>query len=155
MKTEARKFIPICCVCENVRGETQSPGAEPEWGPLKAYLDTHHLTIGAYRLTHTYCPACAVQFTKLGRTARPVVSEDYSSGTETNNSVTLTILNAFDNMQQCDLDMLVEACPTLTWNQVFSEVDRLSRMGQLRLSYLGQGRYNIERPQLAEVGVGS
>jgi hypothetical protein len=71
------------------------------------------------------------------------------------NSVTPTILDAFDHMQQCDLDMLVEACPTLTWNQVFSEVDRLSRMGQLRLSYLGQGRYNIERPQLVEVGAGS
>jgi hypothetical protein len=152
MKTETRKFIPICCVCENVRGETLSPGAEPEWGPLKTYLDRHHLTIGAYRLTHTYCPACAVQFTKLGRTPRPVVIEEPPAS---DNSVTPTILDAFDHMQQCDLDMLVEACPTLTWNQVFSEVDRLSRMGQLRLSYLGQGRYNIERPQLVEVGAGS
>ncbi|HMU29852.1 MAG TPA: hypothetical protein PLY42_13350 [Nitrospira sp.] len=152
MKTEMKKFIPICCVCENVRGETLSPGTEPEWGPLKTYLDTHHLTIGGYRLTHTYCPACAVQFTKLGRTARPAVTEEQP---EIDNSVTPTILDAFDHMQQCDMDMLVEACPTLTWNQVFSEVDRLSRMGQLRLSHLGYGRYSIERPQPVEVGVGS
>jgi len=75
---------------------------------------------------------------------------------EIDNSVTPTILDAFDHMQQCDMDMLVEACPTLTWNQVFSEVDRLSRMGQLRLSHLGYGRYSIERPQpVEEVGVGS
>ncbi|ODT46519.1 MAG: hypothetical protein ABS70_00665 [Nitrospira sp. SCN 59-13] len=154
MKTEMKKFIPICCVCENVRGETLSPGTEPEWGPLKAYLDTHHLTIGGYRLTHTYCPACAVQFTKLGRTARPALTEELHEP-EIDNSVTPTILDAFDHMQQCDMDMLVEACPTLTWNQVFSEVDRLSRMGQLRLSYLGHGRYSIERPQPVEVGVGS
>jgi hypothetical protein len=152
MKSDMLKLIPICCVCENVRGESLSPGAEPEWGPLKDYLDRHHLTIGAYRLTHTYCPACAVQFTKLGRTARPVVAEDFP---DTVNTVTPTILDAFDHMQQCDLDMLVEACPTLTWNQVFSEVDRLSRMGQLRLSHLGQGRYSIERPQPVAVGVGS
>ncbi|ULA58685.1 MAG: hypothetical protein LZF60_80077 [Nitrospira sp.] len=154
MKTAMKKCIPICCVCENVRGEALSPGTEPEWGPLKAYLDTHHLTIGGYRLTHTYCPACAVQFTKLGRTARPDIPEEHHE-TETANNVTPTILDAFDHMQQCDLDMLVEACPTLTWNQVFSEVDRLSRMGQLRLSHLGQGRYTIERPQPVAVGAGS
>ncbi len=152
MKTDMKKFIPICCVCENVRGETLSSGAEPEWGPLKAYLDSHHLTIGGYRLTHTYCPACAVQFTKLGRTARPAVTEEQH---EIIDSITPTILDAFDHMHQCDLDMLVEACPTLTWNQVFSEVDRLSRIGQLRLSHLGQGRYTIERPQPLEVGVGA
>ncbi len=152
MSKDARRFIPICCVCENVRGEALSSGMEPEWGPLKTYLDAHHLTIGAYRLTHTYCPACAVQFTKLGRTARPAVTEESSPA---DNGVTPTILDAFEHMQQCDLDMLVEACPTLTWNQVFSEVDRLSRMGQLRLSHLGQGRYNIERPQSVELAVSS
>lgn len=152
MKTEMKKCIPICCVCENVRGETVSPGTEPKWGPLKTYLETNHLTIGSYRLTHTYCPACAVQFTKLGRTAHQAVVHEQQ---DIHNSVTPTILDAFDHMHQCDLDMLVEACPTLTWNQVFSEVDRLSRMGQLRLSHLGQGRYSIERPQTAEVGAGS
>ncbi|GAB1721922.1 MAG: hypothetical protein NTNFB01_08180 [Nitrospira sp.] len=152
MKPEMKRLIPICCVCENVRGENLSPGAEPEWGPLKLYLDTHRLAIGAYRLIHAYCPACAVQFAKLGRTVCPAVTEEYH---ETDNSVTLTILDAFDHMQQCDLDMLVEACPTLTWNQVFSEVDRLSRMGHLRLSHLGQGRYTIERPQPVAAGVGS
>ncbi len=152
MKKDEKRFIPICCVCENVRGDGGSPGTEAQWGPLKAYLDTHHIKIGEYRLTHAYCPACAVQFTKLGRTAQPAVTEErpYSE-----NDVTPTILDAFDHMRQCDLDMLVEACPTLTWNQVFSEVDRLSRMGQLRLSHLGQGRYNIERPQPAIVAVGS
>ncbi len=152
MKKDAKRFIPICCVCENVRGEAVSPGTEPEWGPLKTYLDAHHITSGEYRLSHAYCPACAGQFTKLGRTVRPAEHEERPLQ---DNGVTPTILDAFDHMHQCDLDMLVEACPTLTWNQVFSEVDRLSRMGHLRLSYLGQGRYNIERPQSAEVAVSS
>ncbi len=152
MKTEAKTSIPICCVCENVRGEALSPGTEPEWGPLKSYLESHHLALGGYHLTHTYCPACAGQFTKLGRAARPVVTEERPF---IENDLTPTILDAFDHMQQCDLDMLVEACPTLTWNQVFSEVDRLSRTGQLRLSHLGQGRYTIERPQSTEVTITS
>ncbi len=33
----------------------------------------------------------------------------------------------------CDLDELVLQCPDLTWNQVFLELDRLSRAGQIIL----------------------
>ena len=45
--------------------------------------------------------------------------------------------------------MLVEevalACPTLTWNQIFLEVDRLTRAGQLRMQAEGPGLYSVRR----------
>ena len=44
------------------------------------------------------------------------------------------------------LDELVTVCPTLTWNQIFLEVDRLSRAGHLRLLLMGPGRYAVEVP---------
>lgn len=34
----------------------------------------------------------------------------------------------------CRIEDLVFACPDLTWNQIFLEVDRLSRAGKLVLS---------------------
>jgi hypothetical protein len=36
--------------------------------------------------------------------------------------------------------------PELTWNQVFLEVDRLSRTGQVRLTAMGEGTYTIWLP---------
>jgi hypothetical protein len=45
-----------------------------------------------------------------------------------------------------DLDELVALCPTLTWNQIFLEVDRLSRTGHVRLALVGLGRYALEAP---------
>lgn len=43
----------------------------------------------------------------------------------------------------CCLDELVMVCPTLTWNQIFLEVDQLSRAGRLRLMLSGRGRYRL------------
>ncbi len=43
----------------------------------------------------------------------------------------------------CSLDDLLVACPTLTWNQIFLEVDRLSRAGRLRLMLSGRNRYML------------
>lgn len=37
-------------------------------------------------------------------------------------------------------------CLEFTWNQVFLEVDRLSRAGHLRLALIGPGRYAVELP---------
>jgi hypothetical protein len=47
----------------------------------------------------------------------------------------------------CCLDDLVRVCPELTWNQIFLEVDRLSRAGRLRLALIGPGRYAVELPR--------
>jgi hypothetical protein len=46
----------------------------------------------------------------------------------------------------CCLDDLMRMCPELTWNQIFLEVDQLSRTGRLRLALIGPGRYAVELP---------
>lgn len=145
--------IPICCVCNRVRAHVQAVSEEEPWDTLDAFLRAHHLSSGEYQLSHTYCPACAMQFRKLNRTDGPTSRQDTTSSRSDNNTAN-TILEVFSSVQKCDLDMLVRACPTLTWNQVFSEVDRLSRAGQVRLSYLGHGHYSIELPVTSEVGDG-
>lgn len=43
------------------------------------------------------------------------------------------------------LEDVVLECPDLTWNQVFCEIDRLSRTGQVRLTPNGPGRYGVSR----------
>ncbi len=43
----------------------------------------------------------------------------------------------------CDVDELVLKCPDLTWNQVFLELDRLSREGRFTLKQKGPGLYSV------------
>lgn len=43
----------------------------------------------------------------------------------------------------CDVENLVEACVDFTWNQVFLELDRLSRSGEIVLTQTGPGRYCV------------
>lgn len=54
------------------------------------------------------------------------------------------VLEAIVHHPGCYLDDLVRVCPELTWNQIFLEVDRLSRTGRLRLLLIGPGRYAVE-----------
>jgi hypothetical protein len=57
------------------------------------------------------------------------------------------ILDAVHGGPGCQLDDLVLRLPELTWNQVFLEVDRLSRTGQVRVTALGEGTYTIRLPK--------
>lgn len=144
--------IPICCVCNQVREPSQPAGQEERWDTLGVFLRTHHIASGEYQLTHTYCPTCASQFSKLFKSEGQTSRQDLTS-TSSSSGAAAAILEVFSSVQKCDLDMLVRACPTLTWNQVFSEVDRLSRIGQLRLSYLGHGQYSIELPETSDMSL--
>jgi len=56
------------------------------------------------------------------------------------------ILAAVHCAPGCQLDELVLSVPELTWNQVFLEVDRLSRTGQVRITAMGEGTYTIWLP---------
>lgn len=49
----------------------------------------------------------------------------------------------------CLLEELVLACSDLSWNQVFVEVDRLSRRGELVLTMRGPGLYTVHLPEPA------
>jgi len=44
---------------------------------------------------------------------------------------------------------LLQACDSYTWNQVFLEVDRLSRNGELCLLYRKDGDYAVRLPRAA------
>ena len=41
------------------------------------------------------------------------------------------------------MEDLLQSCNAYTWNQVFLEVDRLSRTGELRLLYKRDGDYAV------------
>jgi hypothetical protein len=49
------------------------------------------------------------------------------------------ILEAVSQTPGCRIEEVVYQFPDLTWNQVFREVTRLSRNGQLRLMLNGRG----------------
>jgi hypothetical protein len=48
--------------------------------------------------------------------------------------------------QEYDLEELLHAFPQYSWNQIFLEVDRLSRTGELRLLSRGSGLYTVRLP---------
>jgi hypothetical protein len=60
--------------------------------------------------------------------------------------ITGKIVQMVKHRQACDMEDLVKACSSYTWNQVFLEVDRLSRTGELRLFSNRAGRYTVTLP---------
>ncbi len=61
--------------------------------------------------------------------------------------VTDRILGTVKRVHGCDLDTLAKSLPEFTWNQVFLEVDRLSRQGQVLVAFGTEGRYMIRLPE--------
>jgi len=68
--------------------------------------------------------------------------------------VTDRILGAVQRTHGCDLDTLTNSLSDLSWGQVFLEVDRLSREGQVLVTCGTGGRYMIRLPD-HEKGTGS
>ena len=60
--------------------------------------------------------------------------------------VTDRILGTVQRTHGCDLDTLTESLSDLSWSQVFLEVDRLSREGQVQVTLDTGGRYMIRLP---------
>lgn len=56
------------------------------------------------------------------------------------------ILEAVRRAPGCQLDNLVLSLSGVTWNQVFLEVDRMSRTGQVCVTSVGEGTYMVELP---------
>ncbi len=48
---------------------------------------------------------------------------------------------------ECSFEQLINACPGLDWNQIFLEVDRLSREGRIHLRQDKPGLYRIRMPE--------
>jgi hypothetical protein len=53
------------------------------------------------------------------------------------------LLQIVEHRPGCDLDEVVSECADLTWNQVFLELDRLSRAGEVVLTQSGRGHYSV------------
>ena len=60
--------------------------------------------------------------------------------------VTHRILGEVRRAHGCDLDSLAKSLPDLSWSQVFLEVDRLSRRGEVLVTFGTEGRYMIRLP---------
>lgn len=61
--------------------------------------------------------------------------------------VTNRILGEVKRTHGCDLDSLTKSLPDLSWNQVFNEVDRLSRRGMVLVTFGIERRYMIRLPE--------
>jgi hypothetical protein len=64
--------------------------------------------------------------------------------------VTDRILGAVQRTHGCDLDTLTNSLSDLSWSQVFLEVDRLSREGQVLVTFRTGGCYMIRLPEHKE-----
>jgi predicted nucleic acid-binding Zn-ribbon protein len=64
--------------------------------------------------------------------------------------VTDRILGAVQRSHGCDLDTLTNSLSDLSWGQVFLEVDRLSREGEILVTLDTGGRYMIRLPERKE-----
>jgi len=62
------------------------------------------------------------------------------------------ILGAVRGVRGCQLDKLVQRCPTLTWSEILIEVDAMSRQGQLEVIALGRGDYKLVLPKATRKG---
>ena len=60
--------------------------------------------------------------------------------------VTDRILGHVQRTHGCDLDTLTKSLSDLSWSQVFLEVDRLSRQGEVLVTLDTGGRYLIRMP---------
>ena len=60
--------------------------------------------------------------------------------------VTDRILGAVKHTQECDLDSLTKSLSDLSWSQIFLEVDRLSRQGEVLVTFGVKGHYMIRLP---------
>ena len=59
------------------------------------------------------------------------------------------VLRILMRKKTCDLDELLQECTSYTWTQVFLEVDRMSRTGELRLVSKKAGEYSVTLPRAA------
>lgn len=65
-------------------------------------------------------------------------------------TITAQVLESLRRNPACEFDRLVADCSDFTWNQLFNEVDRLGRVGQLCLTPTGNGRYFLRLTQKEE-----
>lgn len=53
------------------------------------------------------------------------------------------IIALIASMPGCQIEDLVKAAPDLSWNQIFGEIDQLSRTGRILVTLRGRGDYML------------
>lgn len=56
------------------------------------------------------------------------------------------ILESIARQPGCRIEEVLRLHPDLTWNQVFAEIDRLSREGTVLVTLKGRGEYALSLP---------
>jgi hypothetical protein len=59
------------------------------------------------------------------------------------------LLRLVRRKKRCGMEELLQGCASYTWNQVFLEIDRLTRTGELRLDHKKAGDYVVSLPRAA------
>jgi len=62
---------------------------------------------------------------------------------ERHEDIRYRIVDFVVRLPECELEDIVHECADLTWNQVFLEVDRLSRLGLVVLRQKGPGHCSV------------
>ena len=57
------------------------------------------------------------------------------------------VLRIVQRKKTCDTELLLKACASYSWNDVFLEIDRLSLTGELCLFYKQNGDYAVRLPR--------
>lgn len=70
---------------------------------------------------------------------------------ELDHARTETICDVLAQKGECELDELILSCPQFGWHQIFLEVDRLSREGQVRLVAKGCSIYVVSLTRVASM----
>ena len=61
----------------------------------------------------------------------------------------MTLTHLSYTRKECAIEELMQECSSYAWNQVFWEIDRLIRSGQLCLLYKKDGDYAVRLPRAA------
>ena len=62
----------------------------------------------------------------------------------TSSTLRESILAILQTTPKCDMDELVSECSGFSWSEIFIELDRLSRSGEVRITKHGQFGYCLE-----------
>jgi hypothetical protein len=78
-----------------------------------------------------------------------MTAPNFPSKNHRDNDLTRQLLRLVHRKKQCGMEELLHGCRSYTWNQVFLEIDRLARTGELRLDYKKDGDYAVSLPRAA------
>ena len=135
-------FIPVCSMCGSTPAERDFAAfSNDSLCEGNNYAKQHALKNGTEKngtesdATDGYCSACGQRVTAF-------MADQYAPR-DGEAAITEIVLRALTRDMACDLDALAEVCAPYTWNQIFLEVDRLSRVGAIQLTTSTRGRYAV------------